>query len=179
MLQALSTFKIFNAQKTSLENTSIGGSLMHISKIGTYLKVSDIKKSREFYGALGFTVRYEFGPDIEDGESSETNTYSGTLYTTDDRIAFLEIGDGHLTVDPKVFEEKITSSKVSLIVRVDSIKEILELADKAGISPEKDVVNYPWGVTEVVYKDPDGFHVLFNTPTKEEHKKKYPSIERD
>jgi hypothetical protein len=44
--------------------------------------------------------------------------------------------------------------------------------------PEKDVINYPWGVTEVVFKGPDGFNIAFNTPTTEEHKKKYPSIER-
>lgn len=147
-----------------------------IKKIGTHVKVSDFKKSRAFYEALGFQPIFEYGPGLELTDKTAPEKYSGVTFATDDGTALFEIADGHVAVKPEVFKERITSSKVSLMVRVGSLEEIMERAEKAGISLAKEPVNYHWGTTEIVIRDPDGFILVFVAPTTEEYKERYPLL---
>jgi catechol 2,3-dioxygenase-like lactoylglutathione lyase family enzyme len=146
-----------------------------IKKCGIHLKVSDFAKSRAFYEALGFQPNFEYGPGLELTKRTAPENYRGVTFAIDDDTAFFEIADGHLAVKPEVFKEHISSSKVSLMVQVDSLEEITDRAKKAGIPLAKEPVNYHWGTTEIVIRDPDGFILVFVTRTREEYKKAYPS----
>lgn len=148
--------------------------MSNIKKIGTHVKVSDFAKSRAFYEALGFQPIFEYGPGLGFTSKTAPEKYRGVTFATDDGTALLEIADGHLAVKPEIFKERIASSKVSLMVQVESLEEIFQRAQKAGISYAKDPVNYHWGTTEVAIRDPDGFILIFTTPTTEEYKKKFP-----
>jgi catechol 2,3-dioxygenase-like lactoylglutathione lyase family enzyme len=146
-----------------------------IKKYGIHLKVADFVKSLAFYEALGFQPIFEYGPGLDITSKTAPENYRGVTFANDDGTAFFEIAEGHLAVKPEVFKEHISSSKVSLMVHVDSLEEITDRAKKAGISLAKDPVNYHWGTTEIVIRDPDGFILVFVTPTREEYKKAYPS----
>ena len=145
-----------------------------IKKIGTHLKVSDFQKSRAFYEALGFQPIFEYGPGLELTETTAPEEYHGVTFATEDGTALFEVADGHVAVKPEVFQERISSSKVSLMVHVESLEEIIERAGKAGIPLAKEPVNYHWGTTEAVIRDPDGFVLVFIAPTTEEYRKRYP-----
>ncbi len=147
-----------------------------IKKIGTHLKVSNIEKSIAFYNTLGFQPILEFGPGLERTNTTAPHKYRGIIFATDDGTALFEIADGHIAVKPEVFQEHISSSKVSLMVFVDSLEEIIGRAKKASIPLAKEPVNYPWRTTELVIRDPDGFIVVFIAPTTEEYKKVYPTV---
>ncbi|MEI8232153.1 MAG: VOC family protein [bacterium] len=125
-----------------------------IKTIGTHIKVKDFAKSLKFYEGLGFEKIFEYGPDKEVKED-----YSGATFACGN--AKLEIGDGHRAVKPEVFKETIQSSKVSLMIEVSSIGEIIERAHKMGIEPTTPVRHYYWGKLEVVFRDPDGVILVF------------------
>jgi len=144
-----------------------------IKKIGTHLKVSDFKKSRAFYEALGFQPIFEYGPGLTLTDRTAPEKYRGVTFATDDGTALFEIADGHVAIKPEVFKERIASSKVSLMVHVPSVEEIIDRARKAGIPLAKEPVNYHWGTTEIVIRDPDGFILVFISPTTEEQRKRY------
>ena len=81
--------------------------------------------------------------------------------------AKLEVADGHRAVAPATFVEKVTSSKISLMVEVESVAEIMERASKMKLSPTTPLRHYYWGKLEVVYRDPDGVIVVFTQPYDE------------
>ena len=149
--------------------------MSNIKKLGTHVKVSNFTKSRAFYEALGFKSIFEYGPDLKFTDKTAPENYRGITFATDDGNALFEIADGHIAVKSDVFKEHIPSSKVSLLIQVESLEDIMHRAKIAGISPAKDPVNYHWGTTEIIYRDPDGLILVFSTPTKEEYKKLYPS----
>lgn len=142
-----------------------------IKSIGTHIKAKDYKASRAFYEGFGFPVIFEYGPDKEVKEE-----YSGVTFAVG--AAKLEIADGHRAVKPETFEESVTSSKISLMIEVESLAEIIERAEKMGLSPTTPVRHYYWGKLEVVYRDPDGVIVVFTQPYNPEDSKKLGADEK-
>jgi len=136
-----------------------------ITSIGTHIKVKDIAKSRAFYEGFGFPVIFEYGPDKEVKEE-----YSGVTFAVG--TAKLEIADGHRAVKAETFLEEVRSSKISLMVEVESLADIVARAEKVGLSPTTPVRHYYWGKLEVVYRDPDGVIVVFTQPYNEVDAKK-------
>ncbi|MFH1533613.1 MAG: VOC family protein [Nitrospirota bacterium] len=145
---------------------------MLIQSIGVHIKVSDFAKSKVFYETLGFTKVFEYGPDKtfqkdEKGNLiSATEAYHGITFSCGG--ARLEIADGHRAVKPEVFRESICSSKVSLMVNIEKISDLLKVCKEANIPPVVGPRHYYWGTLEVVIKDPDGFVLVFIAPYSEE-----------
>ena len=140
-----------------------------IKTIGVHIKVRDFAKSRAFYVGFGFPVVFEYGPDKEVKED-----YSGATFQVG--TAKLEVADGHRAVKPEVFEQEVKSSKISLMVEVESLAKIIERAKKMGLSPTTPVRHYYWGKLEVVYRDPDGVILVFTQPYNAEDAKKLKAV---
>ncbi len=133
-----------------------------IKGVGTHIKVSDFKKSLNFYEALGFKRVFEYGPNKKVKED-----FHGAVF--EHGGCKLEIADGHRAVKPQVFKEKVKSSKISLMINVDSLKRIISLCQKAKIPLTVKPRHYYWGTLELVVKDPDGVILVFIAPyTKKE-----------
>lgn len=133
--------------------------------MGTHIKASNYAKSRAFYEGLGFPVIFEYGPDKEVKED-----YSGVVFGVGE--AKLEVADGHRAVKAATFAEKVISSKISLMIEVESVAAIMERAGKMGLTPAVGVRHYCWGKLEVVYRDPDGVIVVLTQPHNEADAKK-------
>ncbi|MBU1326515.1 VOC family protein [Patescibacteria group bacterium] len=144
---------------------------MTIQSLGIHIKVSDFAKSNTFYEALGFQKVFEYGPDKTFQKDEKGNLvsapekYHGVTFQVGN--AKLEIADGHRAVKPEVFKEPIASSKVSLMIYVDSINEIIDKCTSAGIPLVVGPRHYYWGTLEVVVRDPDGFILVFIAPYSE------------
>lgn len=122
--------------------------------IGIHIKVRDIKKSEEFYETLGFKKVFEYGINTPISED-----YNGRVYELSD--CKLEIADGHRAVKNEVFKSSVTSSKISLMVHVKSLKEIKDICVKNNIEICVYPRHYYWGTIEMVVKDPDGVVLVF------------------
>lgn len=136
-----------------------------IKTIGTHIKVKDFEKSLKFYEGLGFEKIFEYGPNKEVKED-----YSGATFACG--VAKLEIANGHRAVNPEVFNETVLSSKISLMIEVDSIVEIIKKAKEIGLLPTTPVRHYYWGKLEVVFRDPDGVILVFTETYTPEMAKK-------
>lgn len=138
---------------------------MSINGIGVHVKVSDFVKSKKFYEDLGFLKVFEYGPDKAFQKDQEGNLvsapeeYNGITFQHGG--CKLEIADGHRAVKPAVFKDQIRNSKISLMVYVNHITEIIERCRKARISLAVGPRHYYWGTLEVVVKDPDGLVLVF------------------
>lgn len=132
-----------------------------IKGIGVHIKVSDFTKSKDFYLNLGFKPVFSYGTDQEVQED-----YNGMVF--EHGGGKLEIADGHRAVKPEVFDQKVDSSKVSLMIEVGSLTEILRRCEKHGIKIEVPVRHYYWGTLELVVKDPDGVVLVFIAPYSQE-----------
>lgn len=130
---------------------------MNITGIGTHLKVKNFKKSLRFYQALGFKKVFEYGPKKKIKEA-----YNGAVF--EHGGCKLEIAEGHRAVKPEVFQQPITTSKVSLMIGVKSLKDIINRAKKAHIPIAVNTRHYYWGTLELVIKDPDGLVLVFIAP---------------
>ncbi len=128
-----------------------------IKGVGTHIKVSNFKKSLDFYEALGFKKVFEYGPGkkVKEGFHGAVFEHGGCK---------LEIADGHRAVKPQVFKEKVKSSKISLMINVDSLKKTIDLCQKAKIPLAVKPRHYYWGTLELVVKDPDGVVLVFIAP---------------
>lgn len=149
---------------------------MIITSIGTHIKVSNFVKSKAFYEALGFKKVFEYGPDKtfeKDAKGnliSATESYHGATFQHGG--CKLEIADGHRAVKPEVFQEHIASSKISLMITINSMSEFINTCQKANISLAVNPRHYYWGTLEAVVKDPDGVVLVFIAPYSEEEAKK-------
>lgn len=128
-----------------------------IHTFGVHIKTADFEKSKKFYLALGFNRIFEYGPDKKVKES-----YNGLVF--EQGTAKLEIAEGHRAVKPGVFKEKVTSSKISLMVPVDSVEKILRICQKNKFPIAVGVRHYYWNTLELVVKDPDGVVLVFIQP---------------
>ena len=142
--------------------------IITIQTVGTHLKVADFARSKAFYEALGFTKVFEYGPgqafqkDEKGNLASAPESYHGMTFSHGG--CKLEIADGHRAVKPGVFKKKVKSSKISLMIAVDSIANVIETCNKAHIPLAVGPRHYYWGTLEVVIKDPDGVVLVFITP---------------
>lgn len=136
-----------------------------INSIGIHIKVKDFKKSKAFYEALGFEKVFEYGPD-----KTVKEKYSGIVFEHNN--GKLEIADGHIAVKQRTFEETVQSSKLSLMISVESINDIINRCNKAGIPLAVYPRHYYWGTLEVVIKDPDGVVLVFICPYSKAEEKR-------
>lgn len=128
-----------------------------ISNIGVHIKVAYFAKSKKFYEDLGFKKVFEYGPTCEVKEE-----YSGIVFQHGNTK--LEIADGHRAVKKVVFAEKVTSSKISLMIGVDRLSDFISLCKLNGIALAVEPRHYYWGTLEAVVKDPDGTVLVFIAP---------------
>lgn len=141
-----------------------------ITEFGIHLKVADIQKSREFYESLGFQPVFAYGDDeflttLPSGVPSAPERYRGVTYKIGSN-AQLEIAEGHIAVSRKeVFSERISSPKVSAMVRVESL---VPLFNNSLVKVTFPVRKYYWGTVEAAFRDPDGFVMVFIAPYSEE-----------
>jgi catechol 2,3-dioxygenase-like lactoylglutathione lyase family enzyme len=128
-----------------------------INTIGVHIKVKDFKKSEKFYKSLGFKTVFEYGPNKKVRED-----YNGAVF--EHKGAKLEIANGHRAVNPDVFREAIMSSKLSLMISVNSLGEVIKLCKRHKIKIAVGPRHYYWGTLEMVIKDPDGVVLVFIAP---------------
>lgn len=128
-----------------------------INNIGIHIKVKNFNKSKEFYKNLGFKKVFEYGPKCKVKEN-----YNGIVF--EHGTAKLEIANGHVAVKSEVFNETITSSKISLMIYVDNLDDILNKCRKHNIKIAVKPKYFHWGTHEVVIKDPDGTVLVFIAP---------------
>ncbi len=128
-----------------------------MSGFGVHIKVKNFKKSHDFYKALGFKKTFEYGPTLVVKEQ-----YRGAVFAW--RDATIEIADGHRAVKPEIFQETILSSKVSLMIHIESISQFLKRCKKNDIELAVGPRHFYWGTIEVVVKDPDGLVLVFIAP---------------
>ena len=135
---------------------------MDITGIGAHIKVKDFQKSKWFYTTLGFKKVFAYGPN----EAAKEN-FNGITFAVGN--AKLEIGEGHIAVKPEVFKETVPSSKMSLMINVNNVHDLLDICQKSNIPVAVGPRHYYWNTIEVVLIDPDGVRLVFIAPyTKEE-----------
>lgn len=130
---------------------------MNINGIGTHIKVKDFERSKAFYKALGFRQVFAYGPTRIVKED-----YNGVVF--EHHGCKLEIAEGHRAVNPEVFQEQVRSSKISLMIFVDSLEGILARCRKAKIPIAVGPRHFYWGTLELIVKDPDGVVLVFIAP---------------
>lgn len=134
---------------------------MNITNIGAHIKVANFEKSVKFYTTLGFTKVFEYGPD-----KAVKEDYNGMVFGIGD--GRLEIADGHRAVKPAVFSETVPSSKISLMINVDNVHNLLNICKKNKISLAVGPRHYYWNTIEMVLIDPDGARLVFIAPYSKE-----------
>ncbi|KKT87861.1 MAG: hypothetical protein UW89_C0016G0010 [Parcubacteria group bacterium GW2011_GWB1_45_10] len=155
---------------------------MEITGFGAHIKVSDIKKSREFYESLGFKAVFGYGDEewkasLPKDIPSAPEKYRGIVFAIGDN-AKLEIADGHVGVKHQdIFKKTIENEKISAMVNV---KSLLPLFSNEHIRLSFPVRHYYWGTLEAAFRDPDGFVLVFIAPyseKEEEQIKQFTNIE--
>lgn len=131
-----------------------------LNSIGIHVKVKNFKKSYKFYSALGFVPIFEYGP-----KKAVKEDYSGAVFEL--KGTKIEIANGHRAVRGEVFLEQIMSSKISLMVNVDSLYDVIELCQVNNIRLYAGPRHYYWGTLEVAIKDPDGMVIVLICPFSE------------
>lgn len=140
-----------------------------IQGLGTHIKVADVEKSREFYESLGFKPVFgygdaEFTDSLPEGVGSAPEKYRGLTFQISE-TANLEIAEGHIAVkDKDVFKSKISTPKISAMVKVESL---VPLFTNNLVDIKFPVRKYYWGTIEVAFRDPDGYVLVFITPFTE------------
>ncbi|MCA9374963.1 VOC family protein [Candidatus Dojkabacteria bacterium] len=140
--------------------------MFNIKKCGVHIKSKDIYKSFDFYSSLGFKPVFSYGTAefysrIIELDSIQTveEKYNGVVFDVSGMI--FEIADGHIAVKDGVFKTEMKNSKISLIVDVDAVNEVVRITKKKKYKISVPVKVYPWGSKEVVIKDPDGVVIVF------------------
>lgn len=136
--------------------------ILSFEGVGIHVKVSDIHASRKFYESLGFTPVFgygdaEFRASLPEGCPSADEAYRGVTYRLTEDTE-LEIADGHVAVKSETFTEKVSSAKISGMIRVKSIVPVIE---ELGARIKFPIRKYYWGSLEVAVRDPDGFVLIF------------------
>ena len=134
------------------------------NQVGINLKVRDFGRSKDFYDAFGFKKILEFGPDLE-----EHSKFRGLFYEIGNTL--LEVSEGHMAVKPEVFAAPIRDSKISLMIYVDSLIQILDICDAHQIEIHVPPREFPWGQIGLIVKDPDGFVIAFLSQASEEERR--------
>lgn len=120
-----------------------------ITALGVHIKVADLARSQAFYEAFSF---------------QQIGAFEGGIVYGVGGVALLELNDRHPAVASDVFQRPITTAKTSLLLKVPSLIPVLMAAERAHISLAVPPRRFPWKTIEVVFRDPDGFVVVFLTP---------------
>ena len=134
--------------------------------LGVHIKCADIDKSLEFY------LNYDLKPIFAYG-SKEWQQKFQNIDTVDEKYNGVSLGigdsneaiiaDGHIAVKPEVFMKRVKSSKISLFLDVESVMEVEEIARRNSYKIIEEITSYPWGMDEIVVRDPDGVVVVFRS----------------
>jgi predicted lactoylglutathione lyase len=122
---------------------------MSATKIFVNLPVKDLRKSKEFFTALG----YSFNPHF-------TDENAGCLVISDDIYAMLLVEPYFKTFTRKAIADATRSTEAILALSVESRAEVDELADKAlaaGGQPANDPADHGFMYVRS-FQDPDGHH---------------------
>lgn len=134
-----------------------------IAKFGIHLKVKDINKSLAFYKSFDLKPVFAYGNKVFLSQFKNiptvTEKYRGVTF--DVNGALIEIADGHLAIKLKVFQETIFSSKISAMLYVKSVNEVVKICNKNNYEIAVPIQEFPWGTKEVVVIDSDGFVLVF------------------
>lgn len=132
-----------------------------------HIKVKDFERSYNFYKSFGLKAVFTYGrpewlekvskdfPELANADEK----YEGITFELGNSL--LEIANGHIAVKPEVFKEDISSPKVSAMIDVDSVQEIVDICKRNNYKISVEPKEYYWGTREVVVKDPDGFVLVF------------------
>jgi hypothetical protein len=140
---------------------------MKITKFGIHIKAKDVNKSKDFYLKFGFEPVFAYGKPEWLGSLKAINPKMGTAPENYDGVTFdagsslLEIANGHSAVRPEVFQAEISNSKISAMIHVDSVSDVVRICEENQFKISVPIKEYPWGTKEVVIKDPDGFVLVF------------------
>ncbi len=135
---------------------------MEPTKFGIHIKTKDFDKSLHFYLNFGFKPVFVYGPSsftINFDTPNAAEKYRGITF--DINGAMLELGEDHIAIKRQVFEETISSSKVSAMIDVNTLSSVRKICEEHNFEIAKSEVEYPWGTRELVVRDPDGFILVF------------------
>ena len=119
--------------------------------------VSDIDRSVEFYGHLGFRVakRYEDWIQLRRGET---------------RLGLQ--GDAHAVAGPHYFTPTIgrlpRGTGVEVSIQVDDVDAAYEQALATGLNVVKPIQDRPWRTRDFRLADPDGYFIRVTSPLRGE-----------
>ena len=139
-----------------------------VKGIGIHIKTANFEQSKKFYDSLGFKAVFSYGPDsylktLPEGLATAPEKYRGITYEANG--SKLELAEDHIGIPRKeVFQEKIKSPKVSAMINVDSL---VPLFSNPLVDIKFPVCHYYWGTIEAVFRDPDGFVLVFIAPYSE------------
>lgn len=136
---------------------------MKVMSFGIHLKCSNLRESIKFYSTFNLKPIFAYGSKKHLTQFKSIPTapekYDGVVFKIGEST--LELANGHIAVKPETFKCPISNSKVSAMINVDSIDEVLRIAYENNIEIAVQPRIFPWGTKEVVIKDPDGFILVF------------------
>jgi lactoylglutathione lyase len=116
----------------------------------TMYRITDPKRSRAFYEALGFRSRRET-PIVRDGELEATNYFFGMP----DDEAELELTFNH---DGRSYD--LGTGYGHIAIGVDDLDATLERLKEQGIEPEREPYTVREGGSRLCFvQDPDGYRI--------------------
>jgi len=137
---------------------------MKVNKFGIHIKVSNFDKSYKFYKKFNFKELFAYGPKsfinkIDKKIPTAKEKYRGLVFELGSSL--FELAEGHIAVKPSVFKEDIKSSKISAMIHIDKIDNLIKICSRENIKISVPERIFPWGTKELVIKDPDGFVLVF------------------
>lgn len=137
--------------------------IMKINSFGIHIKCSDLPRSIRFYSVFALKPVFAYGSKKHLAQfrdiSAAPEKYNGVVFKIGESV--IELADGHMAVKKEIFKYQIPNSKVSAMVSVDSLDEVLSIAKENNIPIAVSPRIFPWGTKEIVIKDPDGFVLVF------------------
>jgi lactoylglutathione lyase len=116
----------------------------------TMVRITDPRKSRAFYEALGFTFESEMDI-VRNGEKEATNYF----FSMGDQRSVLELTYNH---DGRTYE--LGTAYGHIAVGVDDLDETLAALAKQGIEPEREPYRVREGGSRLCFvRDPDDYRI--------------------
>lgn len=113
------------------------------------LLVRNLVETIEFYRKLGFEV----------AEAKDV----ARIKLGDFTLAFM---DESKTIISKEAGQKPKGLGIFIYVEVDDVDDQYRLVKERGINPVSEPKDWPWGKREFAVKDPDGYKIIFYSPTR-------------
>ena len=110
---------------------------------------SNLEKTKEFYDLLGFDVQ-----ESEDMVKVKIGDF--TLAFIDENKTPIKNESG---MQPK-------GLGIYIYIEVENVDEYYASINEKGVIPRTEPKTWPWNKREFVVKDPDGYKLVFYSPTK-------------